>query len=157
PVVAVGSVDSDLQMSSFSSRGPEIDLLAPGRDILVTSTDGGYMLASGSSFGAPHVAGVAALEMALGRSLNLNGGIVTVGGIQPPQILTTSTPLPTEAARPAVELFLDTDALAATGLTNQRGIIRSRNVEINFAAIPQAGAAAAQSVEAVTFNLFEDT
>src|SRR5690606_6294920 len=72
PVVAVGSVDSDLQMSSFSSRGPEIDLLAPGRDILVTSTDGGYMLASGSSFGAPHVAGVAALEMALGRSLNLN-------------------------------------------------------------------------------------
>lgn len=157
PVVAVGSVDSDLQMSSFSSRGPEIDLLAPGRDILVTSTDGGYMLASGSSFAAPHVAGVAALEMALGRSLNLNGGIVTVGGIQPPQILTTSTPLPTEAARPAVELFLDTDALAATGLTNQRGIIRSRNVEINFAAIPQAGAAAAQSVEAVTFNLFEDT
>ena len=156
-VVAVGSIDSDLQMSSFSSRGPEIDLLAPGRDILVTSIGGDYVLSSGSSFAAPHVAGVAALEMALGRSLTIDGGIVTVSSIQPPQI-PTATPLPaaTEAARSAVELFLDTNALAATSMTNQRGVIRSRNVEINFAAIPQAGAAAAQSVDEVTFNLFDD-
>ena len=57
PVIAVGSVDPDLEMSSFSSRGPEIDVLAPGRDILTTANNGGYATMSGTSFSAPHISG----------------------------------------------------------------------------------------------------
>jgi len=37
PVIAVGSVDPNLQPSSFSNYGPLIDIWAPGRDILTTS------------------------------------------------------------------------------------------------------------------------
>ncbi len=82
PVVAVGSVDQDLSLSSFSSRGPGLDLLAPGRDILSTSVDDGYTTLSGTSFAAPYVSGVAALETALGGSLVLDGNIVSVAGNQ---------------------------------------------------------------------------
>ncbi|MBZ0299469.1 MAG: S8 family serine peptidase, partial [Anaerolineae bacterium] len=78
--IAVGSVDPDLQRSSFSTYGPQIALLAPGRDILTTGSDGAYVTLSGTSLAAPHVTGVAALELALGRSLTVNGGVVSVGG-----------------------------------------------------------------------------
>jgi len=80
PVVAVASVDQNLQRSSFSSHGPEIDLYAPGRDILAAQPRGGYAALSGTSFAAPQAAGVAALELALGRQLVLTGGVVAVGG-----------------------------------------------------------------------------
>ena len=59
PVIAVASVDPNLQRSNFSSYGPQIDLFAPGRDILTTKREGGYGSVSGTSFAAPHVAGAA--------------------------------------------------------------------------------------------------
>ena len=49
-VIAVGSVDPDLQHSSFSNYGAQIDIWAPGRDILTTKRDGSYGLVSGTSF-----------------------------------------------------------------------------------------------------------
>ena len=76
PVIAVGSVDPDLQRSTFSSYGPEIDLFAPGRDILTTKSDSSYWLVSGTSFAAPHVSGIAAVEALYGTTLTLTGGIV---------------------------------------------------------------------------------
>jgi thermitase len=78
PVVAVGSIDQSLQRSSFSSFGPEIDLYAPGRDIVTTKRDGTYGMWNGTSFAAPQVAGVAALEIAFGHTLTLGGGIVSL-------------------------------------------------------------------------------
>jgi len=51
----------------FSSRGPvspfyiKPDLVAPGAFINTTDTDGNYKISSGTSFAAPHVAGIAAL------------------------------------------------------------------------------------------------
>ena len=51
----------------FSSRGPvspfyiKPDLVAPGAFINTTDIDGNYKISSGTSFAAPHVAGIAAL------------------------------------------------------------------------------------------------
>jgi thermitase len=91
PVIAVGSVDSDLQPSSFSSTG-QIDLWAPGRDIWTLSLNGGYTTMSGTSFAAPYVAGIAALNIANGQQLYVNGEIINIGssvGVDEP------TPSPT--------------------------------------------------------------
>ncbi|MEP6985769.1 MAG: S8 family serine peptidase, partial [Chloroflexota bacterium] len=88
-VIAVASVDPNLQLSSFSSRGPEVDLLAPGLNILTTNRNGSYTNMSGTSFAAPQVAGIAALELAVGHTLTLGGGIVAFdGGVTP-----TATPV----------------------------------------------------------------
>lgn len=92
PVVAVAAVDRNLQRSSFSSHGPEVDLYAPGRDILAAQPSGSYAALSGTSFAAPQAAGVAALELALGRQLALTGGLVAVGGGTSVVIEPTPTP-----------------------------------------------------------------
>ncbi len=79
-VIAVGSVDFDLQQSSFSNYGPQIDLWAPGRDILTTTNANGYATMSGTSFAAPYVAGVVAFGTTRGAEIALDGAIV---GIDP--------------------------------------------------------------------------
>ncbi len=79
-VVGVGSINRDRSRSLFSTTGLEVDLFAPGVDILAPNLAGGYQLYSGTSFAVPHVTGVAALEMALGDSLRQTGGIVRAFG-----------------------------------------------------------------------------
>lgn len=103
PVIAVGSVDQNLERSSFSSYGPEIDVYAPGSDVLSTALDGGYTTRSGTSIAAPQVAGIAALEMAYGRDLTLNGGVIAFDGGSTPVPTTPTTgelPLMPMGARP---------------------------------------------------------
>ncbi len=58
-VIAVGSVNSQGQVSSFSTPGTQVELVAPGE--LITSTDVFDTLAthSGTSFAAPHVTAIA--------------------------------------------------------------------------------------------------
>jgi subtilisin family serine protease len=71
PLLCVGSVDRRGMRSAFSSSG---DLMAPGgsalggsdEDILSTYNDGKYESIAGTSQATPHVAGVAALLVALG-------------------------------------------------------------------------------------------
>ncbi|MBZ0290253.1 MAG: S8 family serine peptidase [Anaerolineae bacterium] len=75
-VIAVASVDSNLQPSDFNAVGPEIDVFAPGRNILTTLMDGSYTSNLGTSFATPQVAGIAALEIGRGQSLILDGGII---------------------------------------------------------------------------------
>jgi hypothetical protein len=60
-VMAVASTDRNDRRSSFSNPGPEVEVAAPGSSILSTQLANGYGTASGTSFAAPHVAGVAAL------------------------------------------------------------------------------------------------
>lgn len=77
-VIAVGSIDPDLNRSSFSNFGADVDVQAPGRDILTTSLNGGYEFMSGTSFAAPIVAGLTALTQAVDVPLNTEDGIVFI-------------------------------------------------------------------------------
>jgi subtilisin family serine protease len=75
-VLAVGSVDVNLERSSFSNYGADVTVYAPGRDILTTSLDGDYELMTGTSFAAPHVAAIAALNRVFNLPINTEDSIV---------------------------------------------------------------------------------
>lgn len=62
--LAVSAVDRQGVLAEFSSRGPEVDLAAPGVDMLSTFLDRKYARLSGTSMACPFVAGVAALAIA---------------------------------------------------------------------------------------------
>ncbi len=59
-IISVAATDHADELASFSSRGYNVDLAAPGDEIFSTMRNG-YGTLSGTSMASPHVAGVAAL------------------------------------------------------------------------------------------------
>ncbi len=64
-VIAVGAISQDNELSYFSNYGSELELLAPGEEIISTSGNKTnyykYVYMSGTSMAAPYVSGIAAL------------------------------------------------------------------------------------------------
>jgi hypothetical protein len=59
--IAVSAVGQEDEFASFSSYGPQIDLIAPGVNILSTYKNGFYATMYGTSMSAAHVTGTVAL------------------------------------------------------------------------------------------------
>ncbi|MEV1247378.1 S8 family serine peptidase [Nonomuraea sp. NPDC049750] len=93
--IAVGSTTNDDAVSSFSNRGPLLDLFAPGTDIISSVPGDAWRSMSGTSMAAPHVAGsLAVLRQAfptasvteLESMLKENGRSISYPGATTPRI-----------------------------------------------------------------------
>ncbi len=72
-VICVGAVNEYQDLAGFSSYGPDLDIVAPGNNILSTySLTEEYMQMSGTSMAAPFVTGAIALLLSYENNLNLD-------------------------------------------------------------------------------------
>jgi hypothetical protein len=62
-VIAVSATDAEDKLFAASNRGAQIAIAAPGADIFLPAPDGKYQMASGTSFSAAYVSGIAALVL----------------------------------------------------------------------------------------------
>lgn len=65
-MIAVGSSDASGELAEHTSTGEELDLIAPGEQVVTTGLFSGVLLTSGTSIAAAQVTGVASLLMGNG-------------------------------------------------------------------------------------------
>jgi len=126
------------QVSSFTDRGPILDLLTPGNKICTTSISGGIPLTNcggGTSYSAPHAAGAAAL---LVQYYNLTKGHMPTAYFVKNTFKDTGVPIndsPSNFVYPRVDLInAVTEAnnkVRFVEPTDERGILLYKN-NINF-------------------------
>lgn len=75
--IAIGSIDRNLNRSSFTCKGDELDFLSPGQDILSCVPDNSYALMSGTSMANPFAVGCAALLLSFAKKHNKHSMLKT--------------------------------------------------------------------------------
>lgn len=60
-VISVGAINNKKMSADFSNSNNELDLVAPGVDILSTCNKGDYIMMTGTSMATPHITGAMAL------------------------------------------------------------------------------------------------
>lgn len=68
-VIAVSASTKTDGFASFSSIGSEIDVIAPGFEILSTYKGSGYATLNGTSMAAPHVTAACGLKLAVSPTI----------------------------------------------------------------------------------------
>ena len=131
PVVAVGSVDANLQRSSFSSYLPQLDTLAPGSNILTTALKQSYATVSGTSFAAAEVSGIVALGLGAGYPVTFDGSVITFGQHDP----VPTQPVPTTPLTPIHIDGGDVQPLAVIGPVDSRVQVTNTTVTPNSAVV----------------------
>ncbi|MFF1415241.1 S8 family serine peptidase [Streptomyces sp. NPDC058289] len=136
--LTVGSTTDDDQLSTFSNRGPLLDLLAPGTSIVSSVPGGGFASKNGTSMAAPHVAGALAIlrqahpgkTLAELEALLKDGGTpITYEGAVTPRLKIS---LPQQPQRPrftdfncdAIEDTVVGDPKATVGADAGAGLVR---------------------------------
>jgi thermitase len=78
-VVSVAATDDTDARASFSNANADVEVAAPGVDIVSTWRNGGYNTISGTSMATPHASGVAAVIRALNPSLTASQAVARLG------------------------------------------------------------------------------
>ena len=71
-VMAVGSVNTEGEVSKESAVGEQLEIVAPGEQICSTGAFGGTIIAEGTSMSAPHITGIAAKLWGRDRMVSAN-------------------------------------------------------------------------------------
>ncbi|GGT78645.1 S8 family peptidase [Streptomyces lateritius] len=152
--ITVGSTTKDDQLSSFTNRGPLLDVFAPGSSIVSSIPGNAYASYSGTSMATPHVAGAfAVLKQAYPRAsvaelekvLETGGKSISYTGATTPRVRLDLAPRITDFNGDGVEDTVVGDPRATVGGDANAGVVRvihgggKGTAEINqdLAAVPE--------------------